>query len=407
MASDRFSGGNPGLAGLHAYPFQRLRGLLEGIRPDPGATPVALSIGEPKHPVPGFVAEALRAGVHSGLARYPATAGMPELRAGIARWLRWRFQLTGTGIDADRHILPAAGTREALFAVTQALLDPAQRPGVFMPNPFYQIYEGAALLAGGRPRMLNPGADGLPDLDAIGERDWGTCGLIYLCSPANPTGHVLTQAFWERLFAIRDRHGFVIAADECYSELYRDENDPPLGLLQACQAAGRDDFEGCLVFHSLSKRSNLPGLRSGFIAGDPALIRAFAAYRTYQGCALPHHVQQASLAAWGDEVHVRDNRAAYRAKFIRARQLLGGVAPYAEPEAGFYIWLPVAGGDDEAFTRSLYARTGISVLPGRYLSRPTPQGDPGAGHVRLALVAEQAICEDALLRMRRFIEQRN
>ncbi len=405
MASDVIAGGNPGLAGLQAYPFQRLRRLLDGIKPASTAMPVPLSIGEPKHPVPAFIAEAFRAGVDSGLGRYPATAGMPELRAGIADWLRWRFGLTDAGIDPDRHVLPAAGTREALFAVTQALIDPANRPAVFMPNPFYQIYEGAALLAGGRPRMLNTGESGIPDLERIEEREWAQCGLIYLCSPGNPTGRVLPQAFWDRLFAIRDRHGFVIAADECYSELYHDEQAPPLGLLAACQAAGRDDFRGCLVFHSLSKRSNVPGLRSGFIAGDAALIEAFAAYRTYQGCALPFHAQQASLAAWRDETHVRENRAAYRRKFAMARETLADIAPYDEPEAGFYIWLPVPGGDDEAFTRTLYAATGITVLPGRYLSRPTPEGDPGAGHVRLALVAEQAICEDALKRMRRFIEQ--
>ena len=405
MGSERFERGNPGLAALHAYPFQRLRRLLDGVTPPPTATPVPLSIGEPKHPVPGFIAEAFRAGVDSGLGRYPTTVGMPELRAGIADWLRWRFRLVNARIEADRHILPAAGTREALFAVTQALIDPARRPAVFMPNPFYQIYEGAALLAGARPRMLNTGGAGLPDLERIDEQAWADCGLIYLCSPGNPTGRVLPQSFWNQLFAIRDRHGFVIAADECYSELYRDEHAPPLGLLAACEAAGRNDFSGCLAFHSLSKRSNVPGLRSGFIAGDAGLIEAFTAYRTYQGCAVPFHAQRASLAAWADETHVRENRAAYRRKFTLAREYLADVAPYNEPEAGFYIWLPVPGGDDEAFTRGLYAATGITVLPGRYLSRPTAEGDPGAGHVRLALVAEQTICEDALERMRHFIQQ--
>ena len=407
MASEPWHRGNPGLARLHAYPFQRLRRLLDGVTAPPGAAPVALSIGEPQHPAPACVAAALRDGIDTGLGRYPASAGEPELRAGIADWLAWRFNLDAGGIDPARHILPAAGTREALFAVTQALLEPTTRPAVVMPNPFYQIYEGAALLAGGEAHFIAADADGLPDLDAIAPSVWARCGLIYLCSPGNPTGKILSQSFWERLFALRDRHGFVIAADECYSELYRDEEAPPLGLLEACAVAGRSDYRGCLVFHSLSKRSNVPGLRSGFIAGDADLIRAFAAYRTYQGCALGLHVQQASLAAWRDEAHVRANRAAYRAKFAAARRILGGVADYDDPPAGFYIWLRVANGDDEAFTRALYAATGISVLPGRYLSRSGPCGDPGAGHVRLALVAEQAICEDALGRIRRFIEQRD
>ncbi|RZU98443.1 succinyldiaminopimelate transaminase [Spiribacter vilamensis] len=406
MASDRQAPGQPGLARLQPYPFERLRALLAGIEPPSEPAPVPLSIGEPKHPVPASIASALKDGVAESLGRYPASAGLPELREAIAGWLGQRFRLDDTAVDPDRHILPAAGTREALFAVTQALLDPADRPDVFMPNPFYQIYEGAALLAGGRPRMLNTDADsGLPVIEAVSDADWARCGLIYLCSPGNPTGRIIPQAFWQRLFRLQARHGFVIAADECYSELYRDESHPPLGLLQACAAEGRHGFEGCLVFHSLSKRSNVPGLRSGFIAGDARLIQAFRAYRTYQGCALPLHVQKASVAAWSDETHVRANRDAYREKFRRARAILADVAPYREPEAGFYIWLPVPGGDDEAFTRALYAATGITVLPGRYLSRPTADGDPGAGHVRMALVADTAVCEDAMRRIRQFIEQ--
>lgn len=401
MASETQRPGQPGLARLQPYPFERLRGLLADVTPPADAPAVALSIGEPQHPVPTRIADALHEGVAAGLGRYPATAGQPALREGIARWLTRRFGLAPGVIDPERHILPAAGTREALFAVTQALLDPARRPDVLMPNPFYQIYEGAAHLAGGTPRFINTDPDsGLPRIDALDEADWSRCGLIYLCSPGNPTGRVIPQAFWDALFQRQDAHGFVIAADECYSELYHDESHPPLGLLAACQAAGRDDFRGCLVFHSLSKRSNVPGLRSGFIAGDAVLIEAFRAYRTYQGCALPAHVQQASLAAWSDETHVAENRAAYREKFRLARSILRPVADYHEPEAGFYIWLPVPGGDDEAFTRWLYQRTGITVLPGRYLSRPTPEGDPGVGHVRLALVAGTAVCEDALRRIR-------
>ena len=397
---------NPGLAYLQPYPFQRLRALLAGIEPPAAMTPVALSIGEPRHPPPGFVAERLQATLIESLGRYPATAGLPALRETLARWIQWRFTLPAAAMDAERHVLPVAGTREALFAVTQALLDPAHRPLVLMPNPFYQIYEGAALLAGGHPVLLHTDAasDGLPDLDAVDEATWSRCGLIYLCSPGNPNGRVIPQAYWDRLLALRERHGFIIAADECYSELYREENAPPLGLLSAARTAGHEQYDGCLVFHSLSKRSNLPGLRAGFVAGDPALIEAFGQYRTYQGCALPLHTQHAAIAAWQDEDHVRENRAAYRVKFAMAARLLSDVAPYEAPEAGFYIWLPVPGGDDEAFTRDLYARTGITVLPGRYLSRPTAQGDPGAGHVRLALVAEPTICEDALARIRAYIQ---
>ncbi len=397
---------NPALAQLHPYPFERLRTLLAGSEPPSRLKPVALSIGEPQHPAPSFVARALQDSVADSLGRYPASAGLPVLREGLAAWLRQRFHLMPAAMDAERHVLPVAGTREALFAVTQALLDPGSKPLVLMPNPFYQIYEGAALLAGGQPVYLNThaGTDGLPDLDAVSEETWARCGLVYLCSPGNPNGRVIPQSVWDRLLALRERHGFVIAADECYSELYRDEAQPPLGLLGACRAFGNDAYRGCLVFHSLSKRSNLPGLRAGLVAGDAELIAAFARYRTYQGCALPQHTQQAALAAWQDEDHVRANRAAYRDKFGMATRLLQDIAPYREPEAGFYIWLPVPDGDDEAFARRLYAREAVTVLPGRYLSRPTPDGDPGAGHVRLALVAEAGICEDALERIRDFIQ---
>ena len=405
MASDQRRPGQAGLEHLQPYPFERLRALLGDIKPPSDRDPVALSIGEPRHPVPRLITQAAAEALHDSLGRYPASAGEPALRETIATWLCGRFQLDAGDIDPDRHILPAAGTREALFAVTQALLDPAERPDVAMPNPFYQIYEGAALLAGGVPRLLNTDpASGLPSIHHWQAADWARCGLIYLCSPGNPTGQVIPQAFWDELLERQSRHGFVIAADECYSELYRDESDPPLGLLQACRRAGRTDFAGCLVFHSLSKRSNVPGLRSGFIAGDARLIESFRAYRTYQGCALPLHVQQASRAAWQDEAHVAANRAAYRDKFERAGSIIGDICPYRDPQAGFYIWLPVPDGDDEAFARGLYRDAGVSVLPGRYLSRPSPEGDPGRGHVRLALVAETPVCEDALRRIRHFIE---
>jgi len=400
--------GQPGLARLSAYPFQRLSALLANTQPPAGRSPIALSIGEPQHPPPPQVAEALKESVNESLGRYPASLGQASLREGMANWLCQRFGLGPQGIDPAHQVIPASGTREALFAVTQALLDPRQRPLVLMPNPFYQIYEGAALLAGGEPVLMNttPETGHQPDLDAIDAATWARCGLIYLCTPSNPGGRVLPQAFWDRLLALRAQHGFIICSDECYSELYRDEHNPPLGLLQACQAAGNPTFDGCLVFHSLSKRSNLPGLRSGLIAGDAQLIRAFSAYRTYQGSAMPLHHQHASLSAWADETHVKANRQAYRAKFALASDYLQAIAPYHEPEAGFYIWLPVADGDDEGFAQALYQSQGVTVLPGRYLSRETPAGDPGAGYVRLALVAEARICEDALQRIQQFIQSR-
>jgi N-succinyldiaminopimelate aminotransferase len=407
MVSDPLLHANPGLSPLQPYPFQRLKALLADIEPANERTRISLSIGEPQHAAPALVAEALRDHLSNGLQRYPATNGEPELREAIATWLTRRFNLAAGSVDPDHHVLPAAGTREALFAVTQALLDPSQRPAVLMPNPFYQIYEGAALLAGGEPVLLNTTAanDYIPDLDVVSDQTWARCGLIYLCSPGNPSGQILPQAFWNRLLSLRERFGFVICADECYSELYRNEQAPPLGLLEACSQAGDADFTGCLIFHSLSKRSNLPGLRSGFIAGDASLIKAFAAYRTYQGCAMPLHHQYASHSAWLDETHVIANRDAYREKFALASQALQSCIPYREPEAGFYLWLGVPGGDDEAFTRALYAAEGVRVLPGRYLSRPTPDGDPGCGYVRLALVAEPRICEDALMRIQQFIQQ--
>jgi N-succinyldiaminopimelate aminotransferase len=391
---------------LQPYPFQRLQSLLADARPPSDRSAIRLSIGEPRHPAPAVVGEALRAALDESLGRYPATTGTAALRETIARWLGWRFALPSGRPDPAREILPAAGTREALFAVTQAFIEPGRRPAVFMPNPFYQIYEGAALLAGGKPVCLNTWAENgfEPDLGAIPEAQWARCGLIYLCSPGNPNGQVLSRSFWERLFAIQQRHGFVIAADECYSELYREDREAPLGLLAACQALGRTAFEDCLVFHSLSKRSNVPGLRSGFIAGDARLIERFSRYRTYQGCALPEHVQRASIAAWRDEHHVQANRRAYDRKFALARRILQPVIDYHDPAAGFYIWLPVPGGDDEAFCHGLYQASGVTVLPGRYLSRPTGAGDPGAGYVRLALVAEEAICEDALERIAHYIQ---
>lgn len=396
---------NSGLKNLQPYPFERLRGLLGASGLNSDLSPIRLSIGEPKHPTPSCILNAINETLCASIATYPTSAGSETLRTTIASWLIRRYSLGSGSIDPAHHVLPVAGTREGLFSVTQALVDTHHKPLIMMPNPFYQIYEGATLLAGGRPLLLNTLADNnfIPPLEQITAQQWTHCGLIYLCSPGNPNGKTLPQSFWQTLLEKQQQYGFVVVADECYSELYRDENSPPLGLLEACNAMGNTDYTGCLAFHSLSKRSNAPGLRSGFVAGDKRLIEAFRQYRTYHGCALPDHVQAASVAAWSDEAHVKANRQAYREKFDRASDVLQAAIPYPEPEAGFYLWLPVPGGDDEHFTRQLYHTMSVTVLPGRYLSRPTPSGDPGAGYVRVALVAEPEICEDALARINAFV----
>lgn len=397
---------NPNLARLNPYPFERLRALLADVEPPAGRAPIVLSIGEPKHPTPDFIVEALRGAVAEGIGRYPASRGEASLREAVADWVTTRFALPGDSVTAARHVLPVAGTREALFAVAQAVLDPARQPVVAMPNPFYQIYEGAALLAGGEPLTLpTTRANGyVPDLNAVPDSTWARCGLLYLCSPGNPSGTVLSRGFWRQALALADRHGFVIAADECYSELYADESAPPAGLLQVCAELGRTGYERCLVFHSLSKRSSAPGLRSGFVAGDAALIERFALYRTYHGCALPLHVQAASRAAWSDEAHVRENRGLYREKFAAVARELDGVLDYDAPAAGFYLWARTPGADT-AFAQALYAQEHVTVLPGRFLSRQEADGsDPGAGHVRIALVADLATCIEAARRLRRFVQ---
>ena len=400
---------NRRLARLHPYPFERLGALLADVRPPVGTTELRLSIGEPRHAPPAFVVDALAepTTLAAGLGTYPATRGTEALRQAIVRWATRRFSLAAGELPEDA-VLPVNGTREALFAFAQAVVDEdeAPRPVVALPNPFYQIYEGAALLAGAEPVYLPcPAERGfLPELTAVPEAVWARCQLLYLCSPGNPSGAVMDLAAWCEAFELADRHGFVIAADECYSELYDDESAPPLGLLEACRRAGRHRFERCLVFHSLSKRSNLPGLRSGFVAGDPELVRRFLRYRTYHGCAMPEPVQAASRLAWEDENHVAANRAVYRAKFDAVLELLSPVLDVRRPPAGFYLW-PATPEDDERFARELYAATGVVVLPGRYLSRPAEGGDPGAGRVRLALVAELEDCVEAARRIRRFLEE--
>jgi N-succinyldiaminopimelate aminotransferase len=391
---------NPDLDRLQPYPFERLRALLAGATPPAALAPIALSIGEPQHPVPEPVRAALVAAL-DGLGRYPVTAGSPELRQAIAAWCTRRYALPPGRLDPERQLLPVSGSREALFAFAQAAIDRRRDPLVAMPNPFYQIYEGAALLAGAEPYFLDCTAAGgyIPDFDAVPAAVWDRCQLLFVCSPGNPTGAVLDQATLQRLLALAERHDFIVAADECYSELYRDEAAPPPGLLQAALAAGHHGFERCMVFNSLSKRSSVPGLRSGFVAGDADLIARFRLYRSYHGATLPPPVQAASIAAWDDEAHVVDNRARYRAKFAAVAPILAGVLRFELPPAGFFLW-PETPGDDRDFARALFAARHVTVLPGQFLSRPTAAGDPGRGRVRIALVAPLDACVEAAERIR-------
>jgi N-succinyldiaminopimelate aminotransferase len=395
---------NPDLARLQPYPFEKLAALKAGIEPPVELGHIALSIGEPKHPTPKFIVETLIAHLHL-LSAYPTTRGLPALRQTIADWLTRRFQLPAGGLDPERQILPLNGTREGLFAFAQALVDRTRQPLVLMPNPFYQIYEGAALLAGAEPHFLPCLAENgfIPDFAAVDADTWRRCQILYLCSPGNPTGAVIPLATLQRLIQLAEEFDFLIAADECYSELYGDEERPPVGLLQAAATLGQLDYRRCLVFHSLSKRSNVPGLRSGFIAGDAEVIERFFQYRTYHGCAMPVQHQHASIAAWGDESHVVANRALYRAKFDAVLAILGDVLEVTRPEAGFYLW-PVTPIPDPAFARELFATANVTVLPGSYLSREVAGQNPGAHRARLALVAPLDECVEAAWRIRRFVE---
>ena len=396
---------NPDLDALKPYPFEKLAALKAGVTPPAGLAPIALTIGEPQYAPYAAALETLH--VHQAdFARYPATAGTAELRATLAAWASRRFGLAG--LDADRQVLPVNGTREAIFAFVQAALDRSRPAKVAMPNPFYQIYEGATLLAGGEPLYVDatPDSGFRPDFAAVPADVWRDVQLVFVCSPGNPSGAVTPLAELETLIALADEHDFLIASDECYSELYLDEGAPPPGLLEACARLGRHDYRRCLVFHSLSKRSNLPGLRSGFVAGDAELIAPFKRYRTYHGCAMPLPVQQASITAWNDERHVHANRAAYRETFAAVTDILAPVMDFPTPEASFYLWPAVPGGDDEAFTRALYAATHVSVLPGSYMGRVGSSGrNPGSGRLRLALVAEPANAAQAAWRLRHFIER--
>ncbi|GED21028.1 succinyldiaminopimelate transaminase [Halomonas halmophila] len=395
---------NPDLDALQPYPFERLAALKADLTPPESLAHIPLTIGEPRHAPYAGALEALNE-TSREMARYPAIAGLPELRQAIADWAVRRFALDG--LDVERQVLPVNGTREAIFAFVQCALDRTRPAGVAVPNPFYQIYEGATLLAGGSTLTLDCRADNdfRPDLEAISADTWRDVQIVFVCSPGNPTGAVTPLEDLERLIRLADEHDFIVAADECYSELYLDENTPPPGLLQACARLGRHDYRRCLVFHSLSKRSNLPGLRSGFVAGDAELIGAFRRYRTYHGCAMSLPLQHASIAAWRDEDHVRANRDAYREKFAAVTEILAPVMDFPTPQASFYLWPAVPGGDDEAFARDLYRLENVSVLPGSYMGRRGSRGDnPGAGRIRLALVDDLAATREAAQRMRRLIE---
>ena len=396
---------NPLLARLHPYPFERWRELTRDIVPNPAFAPISLGIGEPRHATPALVAQALVAAL-PGLSRYPATVGEPALRDAIVAWAQRRY---GVKLDAATQVLPVAGSREALFAFAQTIVD-ASQPGatVLLPNPFYQIYEGAALLAGAQPAFVasDPEVTGLgnfaADWSRVSPQTWARTQLVYVCSPGNPAGAVMRLTEWQALFELSDRYGFVIASDECYSEIYFGD-EQPLGSLQAAKALGRDDFRRLVAFTSLSKRSNVPGLRSGFVAGDAALLRAFLLYRTYHGTAMSPVVQAASIAAWGDEVHVQDNRRLYREKFAQVLPLLQPVLGVQRPDAGFYLWaqVPAVNGrrDAVAWARGLLAQYNVAVLPGSLLARDADGCNPGTGRVRLALVATLDECLQAARRI--------
>jgi len=384
---------NPRLSGLHPYPFEKQRLLLQGLEAPKGTKPINLGIGEPQHPTPEVVTRALIENLGL-LGKYPASAGMPELRGAIADWIASRYQIPRP--NADREVIPVSGTREALFAFAQAVLNPSERSVVLMPNPFYQIYEGAAIMAGAEPFYVpTPASNGfLPSWDQVPETTWPDVRLAYVCSPGNPCGAVMGLDDWREVFELSDRYGFIVAADECYSEIYNSE--PPMGALQAAHLLGRSN-ERIVVFNSLSKRSSSPGLRSGFVAGDPSILAKFLLYRTYHGAAPSLVVQAASAAAWSDEEHVAESRAKYQAKFDIAREVLGDRAGVI-PEGGFFLWIPVD--DAEATTRRLFAEFGLTVLPGQYLARETTTGNPGAGYLRVALVPELDVCRDAMERLR-------
>ncbi len=397
---------NPLLSRLQPYPFERLRQLFADLTPNPALRAISLGMGEPKHATPAFIRAAMMESVMatpSGLASYPATAGEPRLRQAFTDWLKLRY---GLDVNPTTQVLPVNGSREALFALTQTLIDPARSPIVVCPNPFYQIYEGAALLSGAEPYFVPTDAarNFAQDWDSVPESVWARTQLLITCSPGNPTGAVMPLAEWEKLFALSDRYGFVIASDECYSEIYfRDE--PPLGGMEAAARLGRSDFRNLVSLTSLSKRSNVPGMRSGFVAGDATIMKQFLLYRTYHGSAMSPAVQAASIAAWGDEQHVIENRAQYRDKFAQVTPLIASVLEVALPDAGFYLWAKVRG-DDATFARELYALYNVTVLPGSFLARDGQGVNPGAQRIRMALVAETPECVEAAQRIVQFVKSR-
>jgi N-succinyldiaminopimelate aminotransferase len=395
---------NPLLSRLQPYPFERLRQLFAGVTPNPAFRPISLGIGEPKHATPQFIKDAL-CGALDGLSNYPLTAGEPHLRDAFRRWLQTRY---GLAVDANTQMLPVNGSREALFAFAQTVVDPSGGHAVVVcPNPFYQIYEGAALLAGADPFYApsDSARNFAVEWDRVPAEIWLRTQLLYVCSPGNPTGAVMPLSEWKKLFALSDRHGFVIASDECYSEIYFGD-EPPLGGMQAAALLGRADFRNLVSFTSLSKRSNVPGMRSGFVAGDAALIKKFLLYRTYHGSAMSPVVQKASIAAWSDEQHVAENRALYRRKFTEVTPLLAAVLDVRLPDAGFYLWAGVPGSDTE-FARDLLAQYNVTVLPGSFLARADGAANPGAGRIRMALVADTAECVEAAQRIVQFVQSRS
>ena len=398
---------NPDLTKLQPYPFQKISELYKGVIPADKPM-VSLAIGEPKHTTPEIIIRALENNL-SGLSNYPLTAGALELRETISQWLTNRFALANAALNAEDHILPVNGTREALFAFAQAVVDRSKRDAkVLMPNPFYQIYEGAAFLAGAEPVFLPCTADNnfVPDFDAVNADTWNDCQLIYLCSPGNPTGAVIQEAQIRQLLELAEKHDFIIASDECYSEIYFDEDKPPVGLLEVAAKTGNTDFKRCVIFHSLSKRSNSPGLRSGFVAGDADILKQFLLYRTYHGCAMPLPTQAASIVAWGDETHVLNNRNQYREKFDAVLDILSPIMNVQKPDAGFYLWAGLSkehGMDDERFTRDIYEQQHLKVVPGSYLAREVDGINPGKNRIRMALVAELDECIEAAERIKQFL----
>ena len=395
---------NPNLDRLHPYPFEKLAKLKAGISTPEHLRPISLGIGEPKHPSPEFVKQVIADNLDK-LANYPTTKGTDELRTTIAEWATRRFQLEAGSLSAADNIVPVNGTREGIFSLVQSVVAGSDSATVVSPNPFYQVYEGAAFLAGATPVYLPcDGSNGfIPDFGAVPDSVWQDCQILFLCSPGNPSGAVMPRETLAQVIELADKHDFIVASDECYSELYPDENQPPEGLLQTCAAIGRNDFARCIVFHSLSKRSNLPGLRSGFVAGDASVLKGFLKYRTYHGCAMPIHNQLASIAAWQDEAHVVENRTAYRAKFEAVVPILREVMDVEFPDAGFYLW-PVTPMDDETFARELSAQQNVHVLPGRYLSRTVEGHNPGENRVRMALVAPLEECVEAARRIVEFVK---